>query len=81
MSIKDLLEMRQKKAKTAAAKKAAKKVAAGLAAGAVAGAVAGVLLAPGPGKETRARIAQGAKKAIAAVKEKTGHKAADTTEA
>ena len=70
MSIRDLLEMNKKKAEAKAKKEAAKKVAAGLAAGAAVGVAAGVLLAPKPGKETRAQIAEGAKKAAAAVKQK-----------
>jgi len=70
MSIIDYMEKKMKKAHAKAFKKAVKKVAIGVAAGAVAGAVAGVLLAPGSGKETRLRIAAGARKAAAALKQK-----------
>ncbi len=81
MLIKDMLETKKKKARAVAAKKAAKKLAIGAAAGAVAGVAAGVLLAPGPGKETRKRIAEGAKKAAAAVKEKIKKGEEDTPQA
>jgi gas vesicle protein len=74
MSIKDLLEIRKRKQRAQAVKKAAKKVAAGAAAGAVAGVAAGILLAPRTGKESRAKLAKSAKKAVAAVKQKIGKK-------
>lgn len=77
MLIKELLEMNKKKAKTKALKKTVKKVAVGVAAGAAAGVAAGVLLAPKSGKETRAKIAEGAKKAAAAVKQKVKKYSAD----
>ena len=60
MSIKDLLEAGKKQSEAKAKKEAAKKVAVGVAAGAAVGVAAGVLLAPKPGKETRAQIAEGA---------------------
>lgn len=70
MSIKDMLEASKKKAEAKAKKEAAKKAAASVVAGAAVGVAAGVLLAPKPGKETRAQIAERAKKVAAAVKQK-----------
>ncbi len=81
MTIKDLMALRKKKAKMAAFKKTAKTAAIGAAVGAAAGVTAGVLLAPMAGRETRARLAQGAKKAAAAVRQKVSRKADVTPEA
>lgn len=68
MTIKDMLAAKKKSAKAQTRKKAVKTAAVGAAAGAALGVAAGLLLAPKPGSETRARIAQGARKASAALK-------------
>jgi gas vesicle protein len=70
MSIRDLLDSNRKKSEAKARKETAKKVAIGVAAGTAVGVAAGILLAPKPGKDTRAQIAEGAKKAADTVKEK-----------
>jgi gas vesicle protein len=79
MSIMKLLQQRTKKARAAAVKKTAKTAVIGAAAGVAAGVAAGILLAPKTGKETRARVAEGAKKAVAAVSRRL-HKKQDGTE-
>lgn len=69
MSIKTLIEKKQKERERAAMKDKAKKVALGTAVGTAIGAAVGILFAPKAGKETREDIAKGAKEAAETIKE------------